>query len=240
MAMSVRDLSASAYLLSPEGKSRIRIREQGFSIVGLPSAEDEQLPAVHRDIRDGASIAHAGEIEQGAPEVGTNGSSDDDQADEPFEMDWDRPEKELKEFLSYQELQQELFGTGDIDHRLACPVYEDLMLKADGCLAALAETLGFSADRAVESLHNWISTPSEILRFPLLGNRSPDTIWRNAHQYDAWRDFSEVALRIVTLGTSEADVERIISTHQDIGSLKGTRYLHLAIRTRLQLPVSRP
>jgi hypothetical protein len=60
-------------------------------------------------------------------------SSNNDQADELFETDWDQPEEELKEFLSYQELQQELFGTGDIEHMLASPLYEDLMLKADGC-----------------------------------------------------------------------------------------------------------
>jgi hypothetical protein len=96
-------------------------------------------------------------------------------------MDWDRSEEEPKEFLSHPESQQELFGTGDSEHMLADPLYEDLMLKADGCVASLAETLGFSADRAVEPFQNWISTPSIVLRFPLLGNRSSDTIWHNVH-----------------------------------------------------------
>jgi hypothetical protein len=68
-----------------------------------------------------------------------------------------------------------------------------------------------SPDQAIQSFHNWIQTADETLRFPLLGDRSPDTIWRNAHQYDDWRDFADLAMRIVILGTSEADVERIMN-----------------------------
>jgi hypothetical protein len=240
MVMNVQDLSATAYLLSPDGKSEIRMRERGFAIVSAPSMEDQQLLSVRADVHEMTLTVHGTEIHEDAGAMSDSASSDDDQTDEAFETDWDRPDNELEEFSSYQTLQIELFESGDIEHMLAYPLYEDLMLKADGCIASFAEILGFSPDQAVESLHNWISTPSEILRFPLLGNRSVDSIWRNAHQYDAWRDFSEIALRIVTLGTSEADVERIISIHRDIASLKGTRYSHLTIRNRLQLRVSKP
>jgi hypothetical protein len=96
-----------------------------------------------------------------------------------------------------------------------------------------------SPDQTIQSFHNWIQTADETLRFSLLGDRSPDTIWRNAHQYDDWRDFAELAMRIVTLGTSEADVERIIRIHRDIASLKGTQYAHQTLRNRLQLRISR-
>jgi hypothetical protein len=100
-----------------------------------------------------------------------------------------------------------------------------------------------SPDQAIQSFHNWIQTADETLRFPLLGDRSidrlPDRIWWNANQYDDWRDFAELAMRIVTIGTSEADVERIISIHRDIASHKGTQYSHRTFRNRLQLRISR-
>jgi hypothetical protein len=43
----------------------------------------------------------------------------------------------------------------------------------------------------------------------------------------------------VTLGTSEAEVERMIGTHRDVASLQGTRYSHRTLRSRLQLGVTR-
>jgi hypothetical protein len=38
-------------------------------------------------------------------------------------------------------------------------------------------------DQSIQSLHNWIEMPAEMLRFVLLGDQSLDTIWRSEHQY---------------------------------------------------------
>jgi hypothetical protein len=235
MATSVPELCVTAYVLSSGGKLEIQRREHGFAVADLPPGDDEPAFAQRTDIDEEERNADDRET----TEVAEIGSSDDDEMEEIFETDWDREEDELEELTSYRKLQQELFATGDIELMLNFPLYDDLMGTARSCIASFAKILGFSTEQAIESLHNWIVTPSDVLGFPLVGNRSPDTIWRNAHIYDAWREFSEVALRVVTLGTSEADVERIISVHRDIASLKSTRYSHATIRSRLQLRVSK-
>jgi hypothetical protein len=96
-----------------------------------------------------------------------------------------------------------------------------------------------SPDQAIQSFDNSIEPADETLRFPLLGHQSPGPIWWNAHQYDDWRDFAEIAMQIVTLRTSEADVERIISIQRDLDSLKGTQYSHRTLGNRLPLRISR-
>jgi hypothetical protein len=156
--------------------------------------------------------------------------------DEPIEG---KQEVQTEEFPSYRRLQVALLETGDIDQMLRYPLYSDLVAKADRCVGSLAEKLGMSPIQSIQCFHHWIEMTDEALRFPLLGDRSSDAIRRHAHQYDDWRDFVEITLRIVTLGTSEVDVERIISTHPDIAFLKGTRYLHETLRSRLQLRISR-
>jgi hypothetical protein len=156
--------------------------------------------------------------------------------DEPIEG---KEEVQTEEFTSYHRLQVALLETGDIDQMLRYPLYSDLVAKADRCVGSLAVKLGMSPIQSIQCFHHWIEMTDEALHFPLLGDRSPDAIWRHAHQYHDWRDFAQIALRIVTLGTSEVDAERIISTHRDIVSFQGTRYSHETLRSRRQLRISR-
>jgi hypothetical protein len=131
-----------------------------------------------------------------------------------------------------------LFEIGDIEQMFEYPLYSDLMSKADRRIESLAQKLDMPPDQCIQSLHNWTEMPAEMLRFSLLGDPSPDTIWRSAHQYEEWQDFSELTVRVVTLGTSEADVESIIRAYPDLASLKGTRYSHRTLRSCLQLRIS--
>ena len=41
-------------------------------------------------------------------------------------------------------------------------------------------------------------------------------VWQNIFKYDSLRTFADIALRLVTVGTSESDVERLISVHRYI------------------------
>jgi hypothetical protein len=157
--------------------------------------------------------------------VSDSSGSDQELAEERCEME-DEPiegkgEVQTEEFTSYHRLQVALIETGDIDQMLRHPLYSDLVAKAERCVESLAEKQGMPPIQSIQCFHHWIEMTDEALRFPLLGDPSPDAIWTHAHQYDDWRDFAEIALRILTLGTSEADGERIISTHRDIASLKG-------------------
>jgi hypothetical protein len=225
MARNVDDLCITAYVLSLKGRNEIRAREAVFTIADVYSREDQ-----HEEHRDSARPPDSFDIDhypldRDQSAVPDDSSSDEEPAEEALETDFD-PIEEVEEFLSYQRLHAELFEVGDIEQMFEYPLYLGLMSKVDTdrCIESLAQKLDMLPDQSIQSLHNWIEMPAEMLRFSLLGDRSPDTIWRSAHQYNEWQDFSRLAVRVITLGTSEADVQRIISAHQDLASLKGTRY----------------
>jgi hypothetical protein len=65
-------------------------------------------------------------------------------------------------------------------------------------------------------------------------------IWRTAHRFEEWSSFSEMAVRLVTCGTSEADAERILSMQRNIAGLHGTRFGLSSMEARLREWASRP
>jgi hypothetical protein len=156
-----------------------------------------------------------------------------------FETEFYPVEGESEELMSYQSLQAELHAAGHVNHMLTYLLYSDIMLKADRCIGHLAAMADISQDQSIQCLHDWIQSAPETLRFPLSEDQLPDFIWRSAHQYDQWRSFSELAMHITTLGIPEADVEKFISPHRDLASLKGTEYPHRTLRNRLRLRISR-
>jgi hypothetical protein len=257
MATNAEDLCVTAYVFSLEGRDEVRAREEGFTTFRADSQADldrhdrtggcwpEALEVdEERTARDDRAVpddSSSDEERTGRDDgaVPDSSSSDEELVKDIFEDELDPIDEEAEEVPSYRELQSDLFHGTAIDGMFAYPLYCDLMSKADRCVESLADRLGMSPDESVQSLHDWIETAGDPLWFPRLGDRSPDTIWRHAHQSDRRRDFSEIAMRIVTLGTSEADVERMISTHRDVASLQGTRYSHRTLRSRLQLRVTR-
>ena len=55
------------------------------------------------------------------------------------------------------------------------------------------------------------------LPFKVYLKDNPSTLWRAASALsDEWKEFSKMCLRIVTLGTSETDVERNFSKQREI------------------------
>ena len=41
-------------------------------------------------------------------------------------------------------------------------------------------------------------------------------VWQNMFKYDSLRTFADIAMRLVSVGTSESDVEKLISVHRYI------------------------
>jgi hypothetical protein len=59
-------------------------------------------------------------------------------------------------------------------------------------------------------------------------------IWRAADRFEEWSALSELALRLVTCGTSEADAEGLLSMQRIIAGLHGTRFGLPSMETRLR------
>lgn len=67
-----------------------------------------------------------------------------------------------------------------------------------------------------ELLHKWLKTKSKDLPFKEILNSDSNKIWRRAHTYLEWKEFSEISIVYSSLGTSEAEIERLISLHRVI------------------------
>jgi hypothetical protein len=65
-------------------------------------------------------------------------------------------------------------------------------------------------------------------------------IWRAAHRFEEWPGLSELAVRLMTCGTSEADAERLLPMHRKIAGLHGTRFGIPSMEARLREWANRP
>jgi hypothetical protein len=65
-------------------------------------------------------------------------------------------------------------------------------------------------------------------------------IWRAVHRFEEWYALSELALRLVTCGMSEADAERLFSMQCNIAGLHGTRFGLPSMEAHLRKWANRP
>ena len=65
--------------------------------------------------------------------------------------------------------------------------------------------------------------------------KNPNDFWRTMYLLDEWKDFSLLALHFITLPTSEADVERVLSVQREIMGTKMTNLGTLTLESRLRL-----
>ena len=67
-------------------------------------------------------------------------------------------------------------------------------------------------------------------------HKSPDLFWRHAHLNEKWRTFAKLALRFISLPTSEADVKRLSSVQKSTMGLyannMGSETLEAPLRMR--------
>ena len=77
---------------------------------------------------------------------------------------------------------------------------------------------------------------TDDLPFKLYLKNDPSMLWRAAFAaFDEWKEFSKICLRIVTLGTSEADVERNFSKQREIHGKHATNINLKTVQSRINL-----
>jgi hypothetical protein len=98
-------------------------------------------------------------------------------------------------------------------------------------IRSIAAALEMDADSIERQLRDWIFT-LKIAGAPTL----PDRHWRNVHaQGPEWHDLARLGMRYVSMGTSEAEVERLLGEQQDIQGRHGTNYGTESLHARLVL-----
>lgn len=101
----------------------------------------------------------------------------------------------------------------------------------------MSKEFNFDEENIRNMFRCWLYEAPDELPFEdaIKQNLNSNEIWRRAHSYKSWIDFSTVALRYVTCGTSEAEIERLISIHKRIvgGCMTNLGYETLEARLRL-------
>ena len=102
-------------------------------------------------------------------------------------------------------------------------------------LIGLGKCLGVAEGYIEEKFRLWIYADRSDTPTKFSIGQSPDTIWRRVPAFcEEWRQFADVSLRLVTIGTSEADCERSLSRQKDIQGLHTTNVRTETLETRLR------
>jgi hypothetical protein len=93
----------------------------------------------------------------------------------------------------------------------------------------MAEALGIDQNELEIRLREWLFTQS----VPDIQG-CPDQHWREVHaQSPAWRNLARIGVRYATIGTSEAEVERLIGEQQEIQGQHGVNFGTDTLHARL-------
>jgi hypothetical protein len=120
--------------------------------------------------------------------------------------------------------------------------YHNLYAVATQYLRTFAANLGLDESSTIALFDRWLFSAAPDVPFlqNLDGSEEPNMIWRAAHRFEEWSALSELTLRFVTCGTSEADAERLPSIQSNIAGLHGTRFGLPPMETRLREWDNRP
>ena len=105
MAMNVADLCVTASLLSVEGRNEIRARELGFTITDARSPSNPYGQNGTSGHQRDAQNSDDADLSPDQRNTSDSSSSDEELAEEPYEMELDPVEVESEEFTSYQNLE---------------------------------------------------------------------------------------------------------------------------------------
>jgi hypothetical protein len=242
MGPSVPDLCIPAHLLTCEGPQKILGREAGFSapFTRHTTTGESGHNGITTSLEKWFSTNSPARTSSRSTISDSSSGSDEEQGTPLPDIDDDDNDTHDMQ-PGYSGLQVELFAAGVIESMLVHGLSADPIPRLEQCIRRMADNLGFEPETCLQRFCEWLSLDRESLPF-LFGSSAelnPDDIWRRAHTYADSAAFAEVALRFVTLGTSETQVERAISVHGDISSLKGAQFSHPIIKARLQLRMSR-
>ena len=216
----------TAFTLSEQGRDLLRSREVGFQTRGsmdtpcfttkrMRSIADLQLNVVdERVLRD----AHSPVVEESnsATEVTLEFQEEED------EEDADQAGRDELCQLALERLM--LLDIYPCNHSTALQM-----------LIALGKRLGVPERYIEEKFRLWIYADRSDTPTKFCLGQSPDAIWRRVRAFsEEWRQFADICLRFVSIGTSEADCERSLSRQNDIQGLHTTNIRTETLETGLR------
>ena len=141
--------------------------------------------------------------------------NDDFVSDDTNEIDEEFEKSEI-----YENQEEEKFNNvllTDLHTRLNSNIYQSIYEIAEKKIISTASLLGMDSFKIKEDLFKWLSKdPKSLGGIGYLFGLDNNLFWRRAHCYSEWSDLSRIAMLFITIGTSEADVERSLSLQKEI------------------------
>ena len=218
----------ASYALSELGRSTLRRREEGFQTRGSEHScfTTERIASFETFLDDiDATLTAASEhvTSVGPDPNGCEFESTESGATDDLEMflasgqleDADSNPME-KDIVARNELM-----SLSLDALLNVDIYKFGHAKALAEITRIGRILGIEECYIQEKFSAWLYAPREDTPTALNVGQSPDIIWRCVPaNCEDWRQFAEVALRFVTIATSEADCERMLSRQKDVQGIR--------------------
>ena len=224
--MRLRQASPSvvmtAYSLSELGRARLRQMEHGFQTKG-PEQEcfisdrisslnewvNDMEPEKIISLRNGEGNMHNESVDvadnEGEEFEEPVAAEEEDEA----QCDGDEEEYAREDFLSLS-----------IEELLDVSVYNYTHEAVFNEMARVGAILDIPREYVHNCLCEWLYSDRRTTPTGYDVTASPDTIWRRVPVVNNnWRDFAGLALRFVTISTSEADCERSLSRQRDVQGL---------------------
>jgi hypothetical protein len=233
------DMILTAFAMTPRGRSHIRLAEYGFRTRGDVSA----IPEGEFVLKMQHAFAHAMDVQQNKPflddeqrpappefadELSQGGDVlnriDEDCLDDaqlPFDSD----------VLGFKEVLEEEFAIS-LDERLNRNLADGILVRIREPIIRQALHLRYGPDQVLNLFDIWWTGADGEISFDV----HADVYWREFHgRSDELARLAHVALRFVTLGCSEADIERLLSRQKQIQRQFGTNYRTDTLQARMIL-----
>ncbi|KAK8842534.1 hypothetical protein M9Y10_025390, partial [Tritrichomonas musculus] len=122
--------------------------------------------------------------------------------------------------------------------RLNINLFENMHIISRDFVISLLSQIGF--DYSFENIHDlidkWAFNSTNELPFSVdIKTKKSVDLWKRIITYSDWKPLATAVIRIVSIGTSEANCERFISRQREVTGDHGTNYNPKSMESRLQI-----
>lgn len=204
----------AAYSLSELGRAILRRSEEGLQTKG-----SDRNPFVSERIASFNSLFSDSDQQSSTPDrAGSLVGDDVDESESAVPVH--SPDEEETMLTETQRRTKTRMMSLALEKLLDTPIYNVTHGQAFAEIERLGNILGIDCNYLHKCFREWLYEDRNDTPTKYEQGQSPNSIWRRVPAVDGhWRDFAQIALRLVTIGTSEADCERSLSKQRDVQGL---------------------
>ena len=242
LSVTSRDTAVACFALSELGRDILRSREEGLQTRGVTHEcmITERISSL-RSLFDDPNADIASDFISVMPD------SEDDE-DPEFNAENEREADHIQSTHASQEAEDETLETSadggelgdqaipqELESALSFDLYEFSFARACQELCRTGNILGLDEKYVYSIFRSWVFDDRDKTPTRWQVGMSPNDTWRQVPaNCEEWRSFAELAIRFVTIGTSEADCERMLSRQKDIQGIRTNNIRAELLEARLR------